>query len=67
MVPELHSALRAEPINRGRFTRRVQVVSRSGELADIPDAEVSFAELPDLPEGTERASVEVLIRVRDRA
>lgn len=39
----------------------------TGELADIPDAEVSFAELPDMPEGTERASVEVLIRVRDRA
>ncbi len=38
----------------------------SGELSDIPDAEVSFRELPQLPEGTERESVEVLIRVRDR-
>lgn len=36
VVPELHSALRAAPIQRGRFSRRVQVVSRSGELGDIP-------------------------------
>lgn len=39
----------------------------TGELADIPDAEVGFAHLPALPEGTERESVEVLIRVRDRS
>jgi len=38
----------------------------SGELSDIPDGKVAFRELPDLPEGTERESVEVLIRVRDK-
>ena len=38
----------------------------SGELSDIPDAEVCFKDLPELPAGTERESVEVLIRVRDR-
>ena len=39
----------------------------SGELSDIPEGRVTFNDLPDLPEGTERESVEVLIRVRDRA
>lgn len=39
----------------------------SGELSDIPDAQVLFQELPDMPEGTERESIEVLIKVRDRA
>ena len=39
----------------------------SGELSDIPDDEVRFGELPELPEGTQRESIEVLIRVRDRA
>ena len=39
----------------------------SGELSDIPEGQVSFRDLPELPEGTERESVEVLIRVRDRA
>ena len=38
----------------------------SGELSDIPDDQVRFRELPDLPQGTERESVEVLIRIRDR-
>ena len=38
----------------------------SGELSDIPDAEVCFKDLPELPAGTERESVEVLIRVRHR-
>jgi Fur family iron response transcriptional regulator len=38
----------------------------SGELSDIPDESVKFSNLPELPEGTERESVEVLIRVRDR-
>jgi DNA-binding transcriptional LysR family regulator len=36
VVPELHASLRPEPITKGRFSRRVQVVSRSGELSDIP-------------------------------
>jgi Fur family iron response transcriptional regulator len=39
----------------------------SGELSDIPDDQVNFAGLPELPEGTESESIEVLIRVRDRA
>lgn len=38
----------------------------SGELSDIPEGQVSFGNLPELPEGTERESVEVLIRVRDQ-
>ncbi|MDH3430677.1 MAG: transcriptional repressor [Gammaproteobacteria bacterium] len=39
----------------------------SGELSDIPDKQVQFRGLPELPEGTERESIEVLIKVRDRA
>jgi Fur family iron response transcriptional regulator len=39
----------------------------TGELADIPDEQVAFQQLPALPEGTESESVEVLIRVRGRA
>ena len=38
----------------------------SGELSDIPDDLVCFEELPELPAGTERESIEVLIRVRDK-
>ena len=38
----------------------------SGELSDIPDESVLFEKLPDLPDGTRRSSVEVLIRVRDQ-
>ena len=36
----------------------------TGELHDIPDEHVRFSELPELPEGTESDSVEVLIRIR---
>ena len=36
----------------------------TGELVDIPDEQVRFADLPALPEGTESESVEVRIRVR---
>jgi Fur family iron response transcriptional regulator len=39
----------------------------TGELSDIPDEQVSFANLPALPAGTCRESVEVLIKVRDLA
>jgi len=39
----------------------------SGELSDIPDDQVHFNGLPALPKGTERESIEVLIRVRDQA
>jgi Fur family iron response transcriptional regulator len=38
----------------------------TGELSDIPDAQVSFEDFPDMPYGTERDSVEVLIKVRNR-
>ena len=38
----------------------------TGELSDIPDAQVRFEDLPDMPYGTERDSVEVLIKVRIR-
>lgn len=37
----------------------------SGELSDIPDEQVCFQGLPELPKGTERESIEVLIKVRD--
>jgi DNA-binding transcriptional LysR family regulator len=36
-VPELHDELRPEPMTRGRFSRQVQIVSRAGELSDIPE------------------------------
>jgi Fur family iron response transcriptional regulator len=38
----------------------------SGELSDIADERVCFQELPELPEGTDHESIEVLIKVRDR-
>lgn len=38
----------------------------TGELTDIDEKNVSFSELPALPEGTESQSVEVLIKVRSR-
>lgn len=36
----------------------------TGQLTDIPDDEVTFGQLPELPAGTAKESVEVLIRVR---
>lgn len=39
----------------------------SGELSDIPDEQVVVQDLPELPPGTEQESIEVLIKVRDRA
>jgi Fur family iron response transcriptional regulator len=38
----------------------------TGELSDIPEDQVEILKLPALPAGTERQSVEVLIRVRDK-
>lgn len=38
----------------------------TGDLSDIPDSAVNFEALPDLPEGTRRESIEVLIKVRDQ-
>jgi Fur family iron response transcriptional regulator len=37
----------------------------TGELSDIPDDAIAFSGLPELPEGTEQAGVDVLIRVRE--
>ncbi len=37
----------------------------TGELSDIPDALVKLESIPELPQGTRRESVEVLIKVRD--
>ena len=39
----------------------------TGELVDIADDAVEFLRLPELPPGTERRSVEVLIKVQSRA
>jgi len=39
----------------------------TGSLSDIPESQVCFRNLPDLPEGTERESVEILIKVRNRS
>ncbi len=35
-APEFHAQVRPEPMTRGRFSRQVQVVARTGELGDIP-------------------------------
>ncbi|WP_333836193.1 LysR family transcriptional regulator [Novosphingobium sp.] len=36
-LPQLMPQLRVEPLPRGRFARRIQVVARSGELGDLPE------------------------------
>ena len=38
----------------------------TGRLSDIDEDEVRFADLPELPEGTECEGIELLIRVRAR-
>ena len=38
----------------------------SGELSDIDPAEIKLRRLPELPDGMEASSVEVIIRVRRR-
>ena len=38
----------------------------TGEIGDIDCDEVLFQDLPGLPEGTDRNSIEVIIKVRDR-
>ena len=38
----------------------------TGELADIAPDAVEIAQLPELPDGTETESVEVVIRIRSR-
>ena len=39
-------------------------VEGTGELIDVPPGAVEFSRLPPLPPGTEKVSVEVVIRVR---
>lgn len=39
-------------------------VEDTGELIDVPPGAVEFSRLPALPPGTEKVSVEVVIRVR---
>ena len=41
--PGLLPRLRAEPMTRGRFSRRVAVVARSGELGDLPTLTATLA------------------------
>lgn len=43
-VPELHAQLRPEPITRGRFSRHIRIVSRAGELGDIPQSMASICQ-----------------------
>ncbi len=43
-VPELHTQLRPEPMSRGRFSRQVQIVSRAGELGDIPQTTAALCQ-----------------------
>ncbi|MBT8103430.1 MAG: transcriptional repressor [Gammaproteobacteria bacterium] len=39
----------------------------TGALTDIDEDKVIFSELPELPEGTESQSVQVMIKVRNRS
>ena len=39
----------------------------TGEMIDIPEERVAFAGVPEVPAGTEQDSVDVIIRVRNRA
>ena len=39
-------------------------VEDTGELIDVPPAEVAFARLPEMPPGTESLGVDVVIRLR---
>ena len=38
----------------------------TGELTDLPDDAVRFLEIPELPEGTEAAGLELVVRIRNR-
>ncbi len=39
----------------------------TGELHDIDESEISFAQLPEAPDGTRQNSVEVLIKIHNSA
>lgn len=38
----------------------------TGELSDIEDEQLYLCHLPELPQGTERHSVEILVKIRNR-
>lgn len=38
----------------------------TGEVSDIDDEQLSLSKMPDLPQGTESDSVEILIKVRNQ-
>jgi len=42
-LPQLMPQLRVEPLPRGRFARRIQVVARMGELGDLPGQTAALA------------------------
>jgi len=42
-LPQLMPQLRVEPLPRGRFARRIQVVARMGELGDLPAQTAALA------------------------
>jgi len=42
--PSLIPQLRVEPMTRGRFSRRIEVVARTGELADLPGLTAKLAQ-----------------------
>ena len=61
-------ALSVDP-ERGLFDSNTSphnhiLVEDTGELIDVPPGAVEFSRLPSLPPGTEKVSVEVVIRVR---
>ena len=38
----------------------------TGELRDLPSDAVSFLQMPELPEGTEAAGLELVVKIRNR-
>lgn len=40
--PGLLSQMRVEPLHKGQFSRRIDVISRSGELGDLPELTASL-------------------------
>ncbi len=56
---------RVDSMQTGTFAAPPQPAPRrTGELSDIAEDEVCFNNLPSIPAGTQQASVEVLIRIR---
>ena len=42
--PNLMNKMRVEPLRKGRFSRRIEVVSRTGELGDLPECTTQLAQ-----------------------